>query len=94
MKLLLGITLSSAFLFASIDINHADSKELVKLNGVGEAKALRIVQYIKQNGCFKSLDDITSVKGIGKGILLKNKDMIKIVSCEKKEDQLKKVKSN
>ncbi len=84
MKIIIGLLLSFGVVFSSVDINHASVDELTTLKGIGKAKALKIVDYVKQNGCFKNLDDIVKVNGVSTKTLLKNKDNIKIVSCEKK----------
>ena len=84
MKLLLGLFISLGVVFGSVDVNHAAVSELVKLKGIGKSKALKITEYIKQNGCFKNIDEMAGVKGIGKALLAKNKDSIKIIPCEKK----------
>ena len=49
-----------------ININTASKDELVKLPGIGEAMAERIVLYRDENGPFASVDQLTNVKGIGK----------------------------
>ena len=82
MKLLLGLFLSVGLLFGMVDINKADVKELITLKGVGKAKAIKIIEYRKANGCFKDIEDITNVKGIGKGIIKKNQKMIQITPCK------------
>lgn len=57
-----------------VNINSADADELDKhLVGIGEKKAQAIVEYRKKNGNFKSIEDLTHVKGIGEAILEKNK---------------------
>lgn len=56
---------------AAININTADVKALATLPGIGEAKAAAIVQYRKDNGNFKSTQDIVQVKGIGQKVFEK-----------------------
>ena len=53
------------------------------LVGVGEAIAKRIIEYREANGLFKSVDDLTNVKGIGPKILSKNADRITVGSLAK-----------
>lgn len=49
----------------SIDINKADIQELVKLPGIGEKTAEKIIELRKEMGNFKKLEDLMEVKGIG-----------------------------
>ncbi len=83
MKLFVVIVLSLGLLFGTtIDINSADKAELSSLNGIGDKKAEAIISYRKSK-CFNSVADLIAVKGIGKKILEKNKDMIKAGKCKK-----------
>jgi competence protein ComEA len=50
---------------AALNINTATKDELIALEGIGPAKAQAILDYRKQNGPFKSVDDLKNVKGIG-----------------------------
>ena len=71
-KFLLFIALLFAFVaqaFAAVDINSATAAELDALKGIGPVKAKAIVEYREKNGPFKSVDDLTKVKGIGKATL-------------------------
>ena len=54
-----------------IDINKADIETLSKLPGIGPVKSKAIVDYREKNGEFKSLIELTNVKGIGKKTLAK-----------------------
>ncbi len=81
LKFVMGLMLmlSSQISWALVNINQDDAKVIAKeLSGVGKAKANAIVMERKKNGPFKNLDDLQKrVKGIGKKIVLKNKDMIR-----------------
>ncbi|MBE0492633.1 MAG: helix-hairpin-helix domain-containing protein [Sulfurospirillum sp.] len=83
MKFFLSLALGFAFLLASVDINNADEKELSTLQGVGDKKAKEIITYRDTNGCFKSSDELTKVKGISEKTVAKNKDAIIIGTCKK-----------
>ena len=49
-----------------ININTATAKDLVKVKGINAPKARAIIAYSKTNGDFKSLDDLSKVKGFKK----------------------------
>ncbi len=71
MKLYRLIVLSAALIanlaWAQVNINTAGVEELTALSGIGEKKAKAIINYRKKNGKFKSVSDLTNVKGIGEG---------------------------
>ncbi len=48
-----------------ININTANQTELETLPGIGTATALKIINYRKENGKFKNIEDIKNVKGVG-----------------------------
>lgn len=48
-----------------LDINTADKEELMKLKGIGEATAEKIIRYRQENGSFSSVEELLSVNGIG-----------------------------
>ncbi|MFZ2168438.1 MAG: helix-hairpin-helix domain-containing protein [Methylococcaceae bacterium] len=72
------ILLLSLFAFnaiaAPVNVNTADAKTISEaLSGIGLKKAEAIVKYRTEKGPFKAAEDLTSVKGIGKKIVEKNK---------------------
>jgi len=48
-----------------VGINTASSEELQRLPGIGPAIADRIIEYRARYGLFRSVDELTAVKGIG-----------------------------
>lgn len=61
-----------------ININKATQKELETLPGIGEATALKIINYRNKNGKFSCIEDIKKVSGIGDSKYSKIKDLIKV----------------
>jgi competence ComEA-like helix-hairpin-helix protein len=49
-----------------ININTANSEELQQVPGIGPATADKILQMRKSYGAFKSVDDLLSIRSIGK----------------------------
>lgn len=61
-----------------VNINKATSEELQTLRGIGESTATKIIEYRKQNGEFKQIEDIKNVPGIGNSKFEAIKDNIKV----------------
>jgi len=61
-----------------ININTASVKQLSELPGIGEKIALRIVNFRKQNGKFKRIEELMKVKGIGEKLFVKLKSRITV----------------
>ncbi|KUE74975.1 competence protein ComEA [Ruthenibacterium lactatiformans] len=47
-----------------MDVNTAPAAELETLPGIGEKKALTIVEYREANGPFRAVEELERVKGI------------------------------
>lgn len=80
-SLVLGLSLSLASLAAfaaQINLNTASAAQLETLNGIGAAKAEAIVDYRKEHGAFKSVDELAKVKGIGQKTVDKNRDQMTV----------------
>lgn len=50
---------------APIDINQASIEELIQIPQIGRVIATRIVEYRKEHGDFKQIEELLKVKGIG-----------------------------
>ena len=48
-----------------INVNTAKKDELIILQNIGPVTAERIIRFREDFGVFKSIDDLTRVKGIG-----------------------------
>jgi competence protein ComEA len=61
---------------ARVNINTASVHELMTLSGVGRAIAERIVQHRQTQGRFQAPEDLRKVRGVGGGLLERNRDRI------------------
>ena len=48
-----------------VDVNSASNAQLMTLKGIGEKKAQAIIDYRTAHGPFKTVADLSQVKGIG-----------------------------
>ena len=60
---------TSPRLVGTVNINTATPEQLELLPGIGEARARAVVTMRKQRGGFKSVEELTEVKGIGEASL-------------------------
>ena len=68
-----------------VNVNTADAETIsAELNGVGLAKAKAIVEYRKKHGPFRSVDDLSLVKGIGERTVERNRREIVVTDNSKK----------
>lgn len=61
-----------------ININTATKTDLETLPGIGESTALKIIEYRKEKGRFKLIEDIKQVNGIGENKFNKIKELITV----------------
>ena len=61
-----------------VDINRAEIWLLEALPGIGESKALAIVDYRQQNGAFHNIYELTDVAGIGTATFERIKHLITV----------------
>jgi len=82
MKLFLIVMMNVSLLFAVVDINRASKSELSSLDGIGMKKAEAIIEYRNKN-CFKTVEELEKVHGIGNKTLKKNIDNLITSKCRK-----------
>jgi competence protein ComEA len=71
-----------------VNINKADAAALAQnLNGIGEAKAQKIIEYREQHGGFQSIDELANVPGIGAKTVERNRDSISLDKGVTKVDE-------
>ena len=61
-----------------VNINTSTQTELETLPGIGPSIASKIVSYRKENGKFKSIEEIKKVSGIGESKYANIKELIKV----------------
>jgi comEA protein len=61
-----------------ININTASLEDLQKLPRIGPKVAQRILDYRKQNGNFKKVEELMKVRGIGEKLFAQLKDRITV----------------
>ena len=61
-----------------ININVADTKDLMELPGVGEAKAASIIEYRTKNGNFQTIEELMKIPGIKEGLFSKVSPFISV----------------
>lgn len=83
MKILTMILLGATLMFGAVDINTASKEELSGLSGIGAKKAETIIAF-RDSKCFKNIDELENVKGIGKKTVEKNRANLTASKCKAK----------
>ena len=83
LRYIITILFSITSLFAVVDINNASASEFLELNGVGKAKAAKIIEYRELNGCFNSIDELANIEGISKKLVSQNRANLTLGICKK-----------
>jgi len=79
------LTLPMLAFAGQVNVNTADAETIAaELNGVGLSKAKAIVEYRTKHGPFRSVDDLSLVKGIGERTVDKNRTDIQVSTPKKK----------
>lgn len=61
-----------------VNLNRASKEELMTLPGVGASRAESIIQYRKEQGSFKKIEDVMQISGIKEALFEKIKDYITV----------------
>ena len=76
---LLGLNSPISLAEQPVNINLASAEVLAEaLDGVGLAKAYRIIEYREAHGPFEHVDELAAVQGIGEATVEKNRDIIRL----------------
>ncbi len=81
--LIFSLLFASAHLLAAVNINTATAEQIAEaMKGVGPSKAQAIVDYRKNHGPFKSVDELVKVKGIGLKTVEKNREQLTVTGTK------------
>lgn len=61
-----------------VNLNTATKDDLTKIDGVGDKKAEKIIEYRSQHGGFKSPEDLKNINGFGEKTVAKLKDQLSV----------------
>ncbi|HWD39302.1 MAG TPA: ComEA family DNA-binding protein [Fimbriimonas sp.] len=63
---------------AAVNLNQASSEQLQTIPGIGPATAERILDYRKQHGRFRSVDELRAISGFGPKKLQKMRAWLRV----------------
>ncbi len=88
-KVFVLMLLSVTFMFAAMNLNTASKKELMEIKGIGEVKALQIIEY-RQKNKIKNVEGLSTIKGFGPALISNIKKEKKVKTNQMKNTQKKK----
>jgi len=88
-KVFVLMLLSVTFMFAAMNLNTASKKELMEIKGIGEVKALQIIEY-RQKNKIKNVEELSTIKGFGPALISNIKKEKKVKTNQMKNTQKKK----
>lgn len=63
-----------------VDINAADLETLMSVKGIGEKRALAIIDHREQNGPFRSVDELAIVRGVSEALVDRSRERLIVKS--------------
>lgn len=87
-KVFVLMLLSVTFMFAAMNLNTASKKELMEIKGIGEVKALQIIEY-RQKNKIKSVEELSVIKGFGSALISNIRKEKKVKTNQIKNTQKK-----
>ena len=61
-----------------VNLNTATKEELMTLPGIGESRAMAIVNYREQQGSFQNIEEIMQIQGIKESVFATIRDLITV----------------
>lgn len=85
-KLFAILALCTSVMFAAMNLNTATKEELMTIKGIGEKKALEIIDFRKKNK-INSAEDLEQLKGFGKVLISNIKNEVKVLEKNTKKEK-------
>lgn len=63
---------------SKINLNQATKEDLLKISGIGDKKADKIIEYRQSHGQFKTVDELKNVDGFGEKTVAKLKEQLAV----------------
>ena len=63
---------------AQVDLNTASRDQLMQVKGIGPSLADRIIEFRKEHGPFRRVDDLLKIRGVGEKSLAKLRPHLKV----------------